>query len=126
MELQRVACHRWWDFSPLSLSPITVSRRRLTFIDAAELGPGFNLSFSVSSGPIASTATPEPIGGRHSKAGLIAGGIVGGIAVISLLVAASFFYRRWCQQRAAKSAGDGQSAVVAFNTPMLSRTPSRA
>ena len=41
-----------------------------------------------------STATPIPTGGHSSNAGAIAGGVVGGIAAISLIVAGLFFYRR--------------------------------
>ena len=95
---------------------------RLTFIGAPQVGPGSTL-------PPKSTPSPSPSG---SKAGPIAGGIVGGIAVITLLVAA-LFYRQRRRSRAssaalpaANSAGDEQSAVVAFNSPMLSRTPSQA
>jgi hypothetical protein len=130
MELQYIACHQWWEFSPLSHSPVTVSRWRLAFIDAVELSPGMIFSVALSGGP---TATPKPIGGHRSKAGLIAGGIVGGIAGISLLVAALFFYWRrrrsqasYAAPSAPESADDRQSAFVAFNTPMLSQTPSRA
>ncbi|KAF8463024.1 hypothetical protein DFH94DRAFT_481856 [Russula ochroleuca] len=94
-------------------------------------GPA-SASVSDSSTPNTATpkATPIPIGGHGSKAGLITGGIVGGIAAISLLVAA-FFYRRRRRSRAsfaARSAPEsaGDSAFFAYNTPMLSQIPSRA
>ncbi|KAH9984275.1 hypothetical protein BJV77DRAFT_200144 [Russula vinacea] len=78
------------------------------------------------------------------KAGLITCDIVGGIAAITLLfqvlVVALLFYRRRRRSLtssrrsltssaalpALESAGDGLSAFVAFNTPMLSHIPSQA
>ena len=90
---------------------------------------------SVSASSTPNTATPIPIvrlGGRGSNAGLITGSIVGGIAAMSLLVAALFFYQRLCRsqassaaQPAVESAGDSLSGYFAYNTPMLSQIPSR-
>jgi LPXTG-motif cell wall-anchored protein len=133
MELQFIVCHQWWEFSPLSHSPVTVSRRRLTFIDAVELSPGMIFSVAVSGGPTTSTATPKPIRGHCSKAGLIAEGIVIGIAGIILAVAALLFYRRRrrsqassAAQSAPESAGGSLSGYPAYNTPTREQIPSRA
>jgi len=62
--------------------------------DFPEVGPGVILGPSDS--------------GHSSNAGIIAGGITGGIAAISILVAALFFYRRQRQlASSAASIGDG-------------------
>ena len=111
----------------MSLSSVTVSHPRLTFIDTPELAPGA----TPGSSSHLSAFTPG------LKAGLITCDIVGGIAAITLLfqvlVVALLFYRR--RRRlltssaalpALESAGDGLSAFVAFNTPMLSHIPSQA
>ena len=91
---------------------------------------------SVSASSTPNTATPiVRLGGRGSKAGLITGGIVGGIAAMSLLVAALLFYQRRCRSQASSAtqsavesvgeSGDSLSGYFAYNTPMLSQIPSR-
>jgi len=87
--------------SLLLIPPVTVSRPCLTFIDSPELGPGTVLAASGSSVSVTATAalssntsTSIPVGGHSSNAGAVAGGIIGGIAAISILVAALLFYLR--------------------------------
>ena len=68
---------------------------RVTFIDSPEIGPGTILSPSLL------------VGERGSSVGAIAGGIVGGIAAVSIVAAALFFYRRRSMVAPTASAGDG-------------------
>ena len=116
----------------MSPSLVAFSHARLTFIGIPEVGPGTKIPVPSSPTP-AHNPPPAPTEGNASNAGPIAGGIVGGIVAISLLIAALFFYRRRRRSRASSAArpagnslGDGQSAVVPFNSPILSQTPSRA
>jgi hypothetical protein len=77
--------------------PITVSHPRLTSIDSPERGPGTVLSPSGSK--------------RSSNVGAIAGGVVGGIAVVSVLVAAIFFFLRRRRSRASSAASADDVAL---------------
>ncbi|KAH9984286.1 hypothetical protein BJV77DRAFT_200294 [Russula vinacea] len=88
---------------------------------------------STPSSPPSIRSGPSSASTSGLKAGLIASGIVGGIAAITILVVALFFCRRWrysltssAVPPAPESGGDNLSAFVAFNSPMLSHTPSRA
>ena len=124
MECQRIACRRWLEYSPLSLPPLHTHASVLPLIDYPEVGPGRILGTSVSAsgytnlstfgGPFLNTATPTPIG-RHSSNGgaiaTIAGGVIGGIAVISILVAVLFFYRRRRRSLAQSPVFDGDIAL---------------
>lgn len=75
--------------SPTS-SPVTLSRHVICFVDSPEVGPG---GIPGLSGPL-STTTPVFVGIHRSNRGAIIGGVIGGIAVISILVGAFFFYWR--------------------------------
>ncbi|KAF8497761.1 hypothetical protein F5888DRAFT_249657 [Russula emetica] len=69
--------------------------------DSPELGPGTvlgasssSVSVSASNAGSSNTGTSIPVGGHSSNAGAIAVGVIGGIATISILVAAVLFYLR--------------------------------
>jgi hypothetical protein len=91
----------------LPCPPLHTHARVLPLIDYPEVGPGMILGTSGTSvsasgytnlstfgAPVSNTTMPTPIGRDSSNVGAIAGGVIGGIAVISILVAALFFYRR--------------------------------
>jgi hypothetical protein len=99
------------------------------FIDSPELGPGTSLGTSSSSvsAPASTTtssntgtSTPVGSGGHSSNAGAIAGGIIGSIAVISILVAGLFFYLRRRRSLAPTVVfeGDGARHVDQVQFPM--------
>jgi hypothetical protein len=103
LERKRIVCCRWWELSPLP--PRYSHAHVICFIDSPEVGPGRILSPSgpsaSASGPTSAfgdpfsiTTTPAYTGRHSSNVGPIIGGVIGGIAVISILVAALFFYRR--------------------------------
>jgi hypothetical protein len=108
LERQRIVCRRWWEFSPLPLLPSLSYAHVICFIDSPEADPGKILSPSgpsvSASGPTSALGTPFSIttmpasmemGGNGSNCEAIIGGIIGGIAAISIiLVAVLFFYRR--------------------------------
>ena len=81
---------------------VTVLQVHLTSLDKPEIGAGTILgssgpSTSSSTGPTSSsspTSSAVPIHRNSSNTGAIAGGVVGGIGAISILIAALFFYRR--------------------------------
>jgi hypothetical protein len=90
--------------SPTS-SPVPSHAYVVYFIDSSEAGPGRILgpsdpSVSASGptsafgGPFSNATTPAFIGRHSSNRGAITGGVIGGIAVISILVAALLFLRR--------------------------------
>jgi hypothetical protein len=100
------------------LSHVIVSHTRLTLIDTPEVLPGqtpgipTSSTSSVRGSSTPTTATHVPTGVHSSDAGAIAGGVVGGVAAISLLVAGLFFYRRRRSLLASSvsvSPGDGSS-----------------
>lgn len=118
---------------PSPLFPVTVLCSRLTFIDSPELGPGTLLGASSSSvsAPTSTTTssntgTSTPVGprpspgGHSSNAGAIAGGIIGSIAVISILVAGFLFYLRRRRSLAPTVVfeGDGAPHVDQVQFPM--------
>ncbi len=127
MECQRIACRRWLEYSPLSLPPLHTHASVLPLIDYPEVGPGRILgtsgtsvsasgstSLSTFGGPFSNTATPTPIGRHGSNEGVIAaiaGGVIGGIAIISILVAVLFFYRRRRRSLAQSPVFDGDIAL---------------
>ena len=80
----------------MSLSHVIISHTLLAFIDTPEVLPGQVPGSSSSSSSVrgSSTATPIPTGKHSPNVGPIAGGAVGGIAAIFLIVAGLFFYRR--------------------------------
>ena len=130
MELQQIVCRRRWEFFSLSLSSVRVSHSRLTLIDSPEVAPGS------TPGPSSPSSPPTSPSNSGLKAWLIAIVIVG-VATISFLIVALFFYRRrhrsltsFAALPAAESVGDSLSAHVAFNqafnTPILSPIPSQA
>ncbi len=105
--------------------------------DEPELGPGTILgptgpSFSSSIVPSMTFTTGYPpsspvgsassnLGGHGSNGGTIAGGTVGGIVAISIVVVALFLYRR--RRRPLGPSGPYAShEQAAYNPPMLSQT----
>jgi hypothetical protein len=87
------------------LPPVTVSCMCFTFIDSPEHGPGTVLGASspsvsasasntLANTASSSTSTSIPVKGHSSNGGAIAGGIIGGIAAISIVVTALLFYLR--------------------------------
>ncbi|KAH9984289.1 hypothetical protein BJV77DRAFT_200464 [Russula vinacea] len=85
---------------------------------------------SARSSPLSAASSPSTSGFKEV---LIASGIAGGIAAISLLVVALFLCRRWrhsptssAAPPALESGGDNLSSYIAFDTLKLSHTPSRA
>jgi len=75
-----------------------------------EYGPGafFGASGVYTSSASASTGSPSPTAkGSRSKAGPIAGGVLGSIAIVSMAVAAIFYLRRRSRASSARSAGFG-------------------
>jgi hypothetical protein len=130
---------------------VTVSHSHLTSLDTPELGPGTILgpsssSRSASTGPTnaypstpasssssystssdsrsssSNSASPIPIGGHSSNTGAIVGGVAGGIAAISIVIAALLFYLRQRHPPApsAPSASDGHPG--GFN-PFMDQVP---
>ena len=93
--------------NPLSsLPPLTLSHLHLTFLDSPEIAPGTLLGpsgpssasstspTSTSSSTSSNSATPVPIRSHSSNTGAIAGGVVGGLAAISIAIAALLYYLR--------------------------------
>jgi len=99
-----------------------------TFIGSPELGPGTVLGASGSYGSVSasetrssSTGTSIPVGRHSSNAGAIAGGVIGGIAAISILVAALLFYlrrRRRPLEPIVVFEGDGSQYMNQVQPPM--------
>jgi hypothetical protein len=79
--------------------------------DNPEYGPGAIFAASgvyTSSASASSTGSPSPTPppkGSSSNAGAIAGGVVGGLAVVSIAIAAIFYLRRRSRASSARSAG---------------------
>jgi hypothetical protein len=95
------------------------SRYGLTFpifIDSPEIGPGAVLSPSSSASPT-NSPTPLPPGGS-SNTGAIVGGVIGGVAAISIAVVAIFLYRRRRHSRAAPGVGASQSPTDDIIKPL--------
>ena len=86
---------------------VTVLHVHLTSLDSPEIGAGTILgpsgpSTSSSTGTTSSSSSTSPAAHIHSNSsntGAIAGGVVGGIGAISILIAALFFGRRFYRQR---------------------------
>jgi hypothetical protein len=151
MERQQIVCCRWWESSLLSRSPlVTVSHLHHTSLDTPELGPGAILgpsssSVSASTGPTnaypstlasssssystssvsrdssSGSATPIPIGGHSSNTGAIVGGVAGGIAAISIVIAALLFYLR-LQRRHPPAPPAGNMQPSEYN-PFMDQVP---
>jgi len=91
--------------SPLPLPPFLSHALAIFSIDSPEIGLGRIFG---PSGPSVSDIAPPPFKGRHSSnRGAIVGGVIGGIAVISILIAALFLYRRRRRSLAPSPVFDG-------------------
>ena len=129
LERQRIVCRRWWEFSPLPLLQSLSYAHVICFIDSPEADPGRILSPSdpsvSASGPTSAFGAPSSIttmpasmemGGNGSNCEAIIGGIIGGIAAISIiLVAVLFFYRRRRRSLVSPPVFDGD---IGFNLHM--------
>jgi hypothetical protein len=116
---------------PIAPFPGLMSHARL-FIGTPELGPGTILgpigpSSSITTASAGSSPnTTGPVKyvteGHSSNTGAIAGGTVGGVVAISVIIVALFFYRqrRRSQARSAFS-GDGQAG--AYNPNLIQYQP---
>ena len=140
MEFQHVVFHRWWESSLLSFSPSLSHTHVLFFIiDTPEVAPGVllgasgatvtatgsgaqspHITSSASSAGTGDSSSPHPTsastGGSSSNIGAIVGGAVGGVAAISIAVAAIFFFLR--RQRPQAAPAVAAPGFGAFQPPM--------
>jgi hypothetical protein len=123
LERERIVCCQGWEFSSLPLAPLLVLTHAhvICFVDSPEVGPGMRLGPSgpsvSASGPtsafdgsFSNAPTPVLIGRHSSNSGAIIGGVISGIAAISIFVAALFFYRRWRRSLVSSPVFDGDIA----------------
>jgi hypothetical protein len=123
--------------SIISLCSLSSRRYRLPptfYIDNPEYGPGaiFGASSvytSSASASSSSTSTPSAAStptktpkGNSSNAGPIAGGIIGGIATISIIVALILYLRRTRRRSQAAAAGVGASQPI-LNDGAVGKSP---
>ena len=147
MEPQQIVYRRWWESSPLSPSPLSLSHSCLTSLGTPELGPGtipglsgssgsastgpsstysstptssssFYSTSSSSRGSSSNSASPIPVGGHSSNTVGIAGGVAGSIAAISVVIAALLFYWRRRHPPAPSAPPASDGQPSGFNSPM--------